>query len=690
MSQEFTYKDQCYQYGIFEVSLHGPQDGNPFLEQSVQGIFSNAQESVTTEGFYDGNGIYKIRFMPQYTGMYHFVLRASFVNTPVSGKFYVNPHKQNNHGVVHVHDTYHFMYTDGTPYVSVGTTCYVWHLQEQKMLEQTIASLQESGFNKIRFCVFPKHYNYNFQDPDQFPYEGEPMDASVLTEDNFMDYMWKKEGNNWDFTRFNPVYFQRLEACLSALQHIGVQADLILMHPYDRWGFSDMGREADDLYYHYVINRLSSFSNVWWSLANEYDLMPWKTMEDWDRYGQMLVKYDPYHHLRSIHNCRLVFDHTKPWITHVSYQRVDLYKGAELTDSLRTQYGKPVVMDEIGYEGDIQFGWGDLTPQEMLRRFWETAIRGGYPGHGETYLAADNKLWWSHGGTLKGESWKRFALLKEVMSAFPQGEIAPFMNEWDSVSGVPEVEWTSPVKSMYVYYYSFMRPSFREFYFDEETHFKVEVIDTWDATVKVAGVFCGKFKVELPAKQYMAIRLTKTDEILWVAAKEEEELPKEKPFAPSVFAQEQEPEVVSEEPVEEVPETDQEPIVEEEEASVELVEPVEEPAAEEEPILEETAEEEFQPEEEEPVEEMDVELEEPVEEEESDEIEDSKETEEEAEFEDMQAYLDEVKQKSTVVNLHDTSTIMAILDDLDELEDTAELTDLDETDDGLDIFRTKR
>ena len=72
---------------------------------------------------------------------------------------------------------------------------------------------------------------------------------------------------------------------------------------------------------------------------------------------------------------------------------------------------KPVVLDEIAYEGDIQHGWGNLTGEEMLRRFWEAACRGGYPGHGETYLNKENILWWSHGGKLHGESHKRFGFL---------------------------------------------------------------------------------------------------------------------------------------------------------------------------------------------------------------------------------------------------------------------------------------
>ena len=66
------------------------------------------------------------------------------------------------------------------------------------------------------------------------------------------------------------------------------------------------------------------------------------------------------------------------------------------------------------------------------------------------------------------------------------------------------------MKSYYRFYYSFMRPSFREFYLDDETEFEVEVIDTWECTIEKKGRFKGRFQVELPGKQYMAIRLRRT------------------------------------------------------------------------------------------------------------------------------------------------------------------------------------
>jgi hypothetical protein len=511
--EQIQWQKEITRWDLLEVTVAGPAAGNPFTEQSIRGTFAGPDGETTADGFYDGDGIYKVRFMPSQEGSYTFTITATFLEKPRCGSFTCLPAAPDNHGPVRVANTFHFAYEDGTPYYSIGTTCYVWDLQPDARILQTLESLKAARFNKIRFCIFPKHYAYNLGEPRSYPYEGTPMDSSVLTTENFMQYTGRTEGNHWDFTRFHPEHFRHIEWCIRELGRLGIEADLIVMHPYDRWGFSSMTAEQDDLYWNYVIARFSAFHNVWWSLANEYDLMFAKHISDWERYARILCCKDPYRHLRSIHNCRTMYDHSRPWITHCSVQRVDLYKSAEQVDEWRERYHKPVVMDEMAYEGDIQYGWGDITPQEMVRRFWEAACRGGYPGHGETYRSPDNILWWSHGGPLRGESWKRFGFLLDILRETPGLGLAPaaLPMEWDAVCAAPESEWMQPVKSYYLFYYSFMRPCFREFYLDDTTEYEAEVIDTWNMTIEHRGKFHGSFRIELPAKQYMAIRLRRVN-----------------------------------------------------------------------------------------------------------------------------------------------------------------------------------
>ena len=554
------YPASVAKWSVFEAVLEGPSDGNPFTEQRLTGIFTGKNESVVAEGFYDGDGIYRIRFMPSYEGRYTFVLKPSWDPSGYTGKFYAGPAEEGNHGPVRVSGTHHFAYEDAVPFHPVGTTAYVFDLQSDEQVEKTLACLEEARFNKIRFCVLPKHYIYNFHEPVSYPYEGTPMDSSVLTEANFMQYSTilnePDPSNHFDFTRFNPAHFRRVEKVIEELGRRGIEADLIIMHPYDRWGFACMSPEQDDLYWNYVIARFSAYHNVWWALANEFDLMRRKSQADWERWGAMLVRKDPYHHLRSIHNCRIMYDHSRPWITHCSVQRVDLYKGAELTGELAQRYGKPVVMDEIAYEGNISDGWGNITAEEMVRRFWETAVRGGYPGHGETLDTGDGILWWSHGTELRGESWKRAGFLLDILSEVPGSGLVQADMEWDSVCGVPEDEWLLPVKSQYIFYYSFMRPSFRTFHIDENTEFAVDIIDTWNMTVTKAGVHHGTFRIDLPAKQYMAVRLRRPEEADYAVVEEpvQEEEPEELPVEEIVESAFTEPDIFEEETPEEAEE----------------------------------------------------------------------------------------------------------------------------------------
>lgn len=244
-----TQKRTVERWGRFEVTVEGPSGGNPFTEQWIRGCFCGKNETVNADGFYDGNGQYRVRFMPSFEGEYAYRIEAGFLKEPVTGTVQVLPADAENHGPVRVANTFHFAYEDGTPYYSVGTTCYVWALQSDERIRETLETLKNSAFNKIRFCIFPKHYDYNLGEPRSYPYEGTPMDSSVLTRENFWQFTGKAEGNDWDLERFHPEYFRHLEWCVEQLCACGIEADLIVMHPYDRWGFSCMTKEQDDLYW---------------------------------------------------------------------------------------------------------------------------------------------------------------------------------------------------------------------------------------------------------------------------------------------------------------------------------------------------------------------------------------------------------------------------------------------------------
>lgn len=120
-------------------------------------------------------------------------------------------------------------------------------------------------------------------------------------------------------------------------------------------------------------------------------------------------------------------------------------------------------------------------------------------------------MWWSHGGILHGESHKRFGFLLDRLKETPGLGLMPYSRTWDEVCAVPQEitpgEAECGCKEYYLIYYSFMRPTFREFHFDDQSKWHVRVLDTWNMTIDDRGTFTGKFKVTLPAKPYMAVQI---------------------------------------------------------------------------------------------------------------------------------------------------------------------------------------
>ncbi|MDO4458718.1 MAG: DUF5605 domain-containing protein [Clostridia bacterium] len=492
---------------LFEISTNGKSDGNPFTDYPVTAEFRNKNKSCKVDGFYDGDGVYRVRFMPSILGEYEYTISSDAFDT-ITGTFTCTEASDGNHGPVRVCNNYHFAYEDGTPYYPFGTTCYVWELQSEELQNKTLEELAKGYFNKIRFCIFPKHYHYNLKEPASYPYEKgnkEGLDLEAVEKYSRVYPPVEKLNSDFNFMKLNPAYFRHIDDTIEKLDELGVEADIIVMHPYDRWGFSKMTKEADDLYWNYVIARYAAYKNVWWSLANEYDLMPQKQISDWERYAAIICEKDPYNHLRNIHNCMAFYDHTRPWITHCCLQRQDLYRHVEYTDEYRVKFGKACVWDEIAYEGNIDLGWGNISGQELTRRFWEACMRGGYAGHGETYQHPEDILWWSHGGELHGDSPARIKFLHEILKETPGHYLKRGEGMFDETVAVPESMFES--KLYEIHYFGFGRPSYRMFYLPEDKKYQVEIIDTWEMTVKDAGVHSGTFRIELPGKEYMAVRI---------------------------------------------------------------------------------------------------------------------------------------------------------------------------------------
>lgn len=56
-------------------------------------------------------------------------------------------------------------------------------------------------------CIFPKFYVYNTADPERYAFQGNAQ-------------------NGFDYTRFDPVFWDNLEKRIAQLDELGIEADI--------------------------------------------------------------------------------------------------------------------------------------------------------------------------------------------------------------------------------------------------------------------------------------------------------------------------------------------------------------------------------------------------------------------------------------------------------------------------------
>ena len=165
-------------------------------------------------------------------------------------------------------------------------------------------------------------------------------------------------------------------------------------------------------------------------MANEFSSIECKSKDipnsfpTWDILFKALVKFDPYRNPqkeKSIHNSKYIYNYSQPWTTHFSVEGYWQYTYQWFNNQYNVS--KPVILDEVKYEGNISEGWCNLNGPEEADRFWQAQSDGIYCGHSECFLPnkTDNTsgttiLWWNYGNILRGESWKRIGWFYQYMT----------------------------------------------------------------------------------------------------------------------------------------------------------------------------------------------------------------------------------------------------------------------------------
>jgi hypothetical protein len=472
--------ERVERWGVFELEFQGPETGNPFTDVFLSAEFINGGLKFTPEGFYDGEGIYRIRFMPSEKGKWSYTTLSNTEElNGIHGKFTCVESSDDQHGPVRVADTHHFEYADGKGFFPVGTTLYCWQMER---FDETLSTLENAGINKVRFMPFPHSGN-------QFP----PFNP------------WEGSANDWDFDRPNPEFWQFIENAVRELGKRDVQADFIFFHPYESMGRQIWGLGPDVMteaqrknYLSYAVRRLAAYSNVWWSMANEYDIID-KSLSYWEPLAEVVANMDPYGHMHSIHG--LPGTHypgwNNPWVTHISIQDPNVSKISEW----RKRYQKPVIDDEYQYDGNVK-PWGQLTEEEAVLRIWIATIEGGYATHGESF-SPYNFFW--KGGTPQRSSFSRVSWLSEEVLNNDSKPLPGGLTAVDEVSAKAGNDY-------FLYYFGNEVSSEKSFSMPDGIEYRVDVLDTRNMTVsEMEGTYSGIFTINWPSNKHMAVRIYKNN-----------------------------------------------------------------------------------------------------------------------------------------------------------------------------------
>lgn len=490
-----------------EISFRGEERIPVGPEAPVTVRFRHAAGfEIDVDGFWDGDTDYRVRFLPEREGAWTWSVESSLTDVDgVSGSFEVGA--GSGHGAVRVAETFHFAHADGTPFRPVGGTVYNWIHQNEPLVSDTISSFADAGLNKLRFMVFPQAGGSVEHAPSLMPFE--------------------KTDGSWDVTRPVPEFFQRLDGLVRALGEAGIEADVLMLNAYDRgvFGLNELTEAEDEIYTRYLVARLGAEPNVWWSLCNEYDQLE-RSDARWDRLGQFVADIDPHQHPRSIHNWVQIFDHNRPWVTHASIQNGSATSEFGRARLYRDVYRKPIVLDEIKYEGDAQARWGRLSAGELVDRFWITTVEGCYASHGESFELDDGSLHIVEGGRLQGESPERLGFLRSVLDDLVVPGLDP-IDKWED----PEygAGWAP---DQYLIYLGSSAPAEWRIRIPinhaadrkprDGDEYVVDVIDTWNMTITRAGTFAldevhrdeafaGTTPLDLAEGEALAIRLTRAE-----------------------------------------------------------------------------------------------------------------------------------------------------------------------------------
>jgi len=388
-------------FDVYEIALEmtSPPNGNPFtdIEFTAEFVPSNGKP-VRVEGFCDDpkGKVFRIRFCPEIPNMrYSFSVMTNIEpDWKYRGRFQTIPVNGMEPVVVDPDHPKHFCFKNSQkPFYHLGITAY--HLLDptngDRQIEKYLDYCVENKFNKIRFLLtgYPRDtdtrssddYEYGVGDPWKMPnYGAPPGEVNPLP-------AWEGKPHDYDFTRFNVEYWQKVDRAVAAMRERGIVATCILTIEKQNLP-KEYGAltEHEKRLYRYAVNRLAAFANIWWDLGNEHNEFRDPTWAS--KMGQLVKKWDPYNRLCSAHGYAEWNYDNQEWADFIITQQ---YGTPEEVNAWALKYRDvpmPYINEEYGYEGNLDKPGHGHNADWVRKCHWAIAMAGGYGTYGDWSKAA--------------------------------------------------------------------------------------------------------------------------------------------------------------------------------------------------------------------------------------------------------------------------------------------------------------
>jgi len=367
---------------------------NPFQDAWLRASFRHATEAtITVDGFYDGEGTWKVRFMPTQQGRWHFSTQSD--DDALKGHSgsieCVPPEKPYLRGPL-VPDGFHFRHPDGEWRFLVSTRLSC-HFASPAVWKEVIAFLKEHGINRVLFML-----------------PGVRGTSGMLY------------GSNGDLDSYNVPNFQKIDSFVDALRKADIIASPYFYYFDDKFQ-RQLTADQDESFLRYCMARFGAYANVMPVLANEVELKYSERRKphydlrshEWaNRLGILLKELAVFGVPVSVHNPMETYEASSPgffallkdwpfaWTDFMLRQVQVGALGAvdavaddvpepeygewnargyarhnQLLIDLR-RYAIPVINEEPGYELGGKKSWDGLASEAFLATAWTATVAGAY------------------------------------------------------------------------------------------------------------------------------------------------------------------------------------------------------------------------------------------------------------------------------------------------------------------------